>query len=304
MEIIDANNQTHVLPTTFTVKHQAVAATLTSVGATVCYNSTATLTGTSIAGVTSPVYRWYDSQTATTPVYTGATFTTPALTASKTYYLSVEGANYCENVVNTRKPVTVTVYANLTAGAIGAAQSICNNTAPQPLTQTTAPSGGTGSYSYQWQSSANNSAWTDIPYATSATYTPGQLTANTYYRRAVTSGSCGTVFSASILITVYPVVTVNAVTDRVGCDGTAMPLITFSSPTAGVTFKWANNNTSIGLGASGTGNLPQFTPTSTGQAIITVTPVYNGCDGTARTFTITVNSCVVPVNPHLRSFVY
>ncbi|MDR1259699.1 MAG: hypothetical protein LBK65_10580, partial [Tannerellaceae bacterium] len=62
-----------------------------------------------------------------------------------------------------------------------------------------------------------------------------------------------------------------------------------------------NSNTSIGLAASGTGNLPQFTAAQAGQATITVTPVYNGCDGTPRTFTITINPCSVPVNPHLRS---
>jgi hypothetical protein len=300
MEIIDNNNQTHTLTTTFTVKNQAVAATITTAGTTICYNSTATLTGSSIAGVTSPVYRWYSSQTATTPLYTGPTYTTPALTATTTYYVSVEGSNYCENVINTRKAVTVTASSNLTPGSIGTAQSICYNTAPQMLTEITAAGGGT----YQWQSSANNSDWANINDATSATYSPPALTASAYYRRAVTSGSCGTVYSASVLITVYPVVTVNAVSDTTVCAGTVVPQKTFSSPIAGVTYTWTNNNTAIGLAASGTGNQPQFTAAQVTQAVtatITVTPVYNGCAGTSRTYTITVNSCTVPVNPHIRS---
>ena len=133
MRIIDANNQTHVLPTTFTVKNQAVAATITTTGTSACSGATATLTGSSISGVTNPVYRWYDSQTATTPLYTGATYTTPALTASKTYYVSVEANNYCENVVNTRKAVTVTVYGTLTEDPSARLRLFATTPRPPPL---------------------------------------------------------------------------------------------------------------------------------------------------------------------------
>jgi hypothetical protein len=212
----------------------------------------------------------------------------------------VEGGNYCENEINTRKAVTVTVNGALTPGAIGTAQAICYNTPPAGFTQTTAPTGGTGTYTYQWQNSPDNSTWTNITGATAATYAPGQLTANTYYRRAVTSGTCGTVYSASILITVNPAVTVNAIADKTACAGTTVTATAFTSPTSGATFSWANSNPSIGLAAGGTGNLPQFTAAQAGEAIITVTPIYNGCNGKARTFTIRINPCVVPVNPHLR----
>ena len=74
---------------------------------------------------------------------------------------------------------------------------------PAALTELTPPSGGPGGYTYQWQSSPDNSSWTSIGGATGVGYAPPMLTASTYYRRQVTSGSCGTVNSASILITVY-----------------------------------------------------------------------------------------------------
>ena len=91
----------------------------------------------------------------------------------------------------------------LNAGSIGAAQSISTNTAPNTLTNSTSASGGDGSnYNYQWQKSTNNSTWTDISGATSPTYSPGALTTNTYYRRKVTSGSCGDAFTTSILISI------------------------------------------------------------------------------------------------------
>ncbi|MBK9672470.1 MAG: hypothetical protein IPO70_09510 [Bacteroidetes bacterium] len=56
---------------------------------------------------------------------------------------------------------------------------------------------------------------------------------------------------------------------------------------------WTNSNTDIGLGSSGSGNVPAFfTTNSTTSAIngsIDVTPTLNGCAGTAVNYVITVN---------------
>lgn len=65
-------------------------------------------------------------------------------------------------------------------------------------------------------------------------------------------------------------------------------------------FNWTNDTPSIGLAASGTGNIPSFAAVNTGStpmvATITVTPTTaNGCPGTSRQFTITVNP--TPVAP-------
>ena len=100
--------------------------------------------------------------------------------------------------------VLVTVYDDLVAGAIGSAQTICYNTSPAGLTDDTSPTGGTGSYAYQWQSSPDNATWSNISGATSATYSPGALTTSTYYRREVTSWLCESKHTSSILITVHP----------------------------------------------------------------------------------------------------
>ena len=59
------------------------------------------------------------------------------------------------------------------------------------------------------------------------------------------------------------------------------------------TYNWTNDTPSIGLAASGTGNILPFNAINTGTtpvvATITVTPVTGGCAGTPITFTITVN---------------
>jgi hypothetical protein len=76
--------------------------------------------------------------------------------------------------------------------------------------------------------------------------------------------------------------------------------VNFTSPTTGATtlsYNWTNNQPSIGLGASGSGNIASFTAINLGAtpvvATITVTPIYLAggvtCNGTPMSFTITVN---------------
>jgi hypothetical protein len=49
---------------------------------------------------------------------------------------------------------------------------------------------GSGTTTYQWQSSLNGSDWTDIPGATSLTYNPGVLYQTTWYRWVVRADRC------------------------------------------------------------------------------------------------------------------
>jgi len=85
----------------------------------------------------------------------------------------------------------------------------------------------------------------------------------------------------------------SAVTNNSVCAGAIVSASNFSSSITGTTYAWTNSNTSIGLGASGSGNVTSFTATnSTNNPIIgtiTVTPSANGCTGTPVVYTITVN---------------
>jgi len=96
-------------------------------------------------------------------------------------------------------------------------------------------------------------------------------------------------------ITVYPDLVVNDPADQTICAGSATTAVNFTG-TAGAVYNWTNSNPSIGLAASGTGNIPSFTPTFSGTspitATITVTPSFSGgpsCTSSSQTFTITVN---------------
>ncbi|MEM6319282.1 MAG: 3-coathanger stack domain-containing protein [Bacteroidota bacterium] len=105
-------------------------------------------------------------------------------------------------------------------------------------------------------------------------------------------------------IKILPTPDVIVPADTTYCNGEATAAIAFSSNVTGTLFNWTNDNTNIGLAASGTGNIASFTATnstiSTISATISVTPYTmrpNGiddsgmgddCVGTAQTFTISV----------------
>ncbi|MEI9911013.1 MAG: hypothetical protein WDO71_15865 [Bacteroidota bacterium] len=108
--------------------------------------------------------------------------------------------------------------------------TICSG---QPVTITgDNPSGGTGTYTYQWQESADGINWTDIPSATLQNHTTTLIT-SMYFRRKVTSAPCET-YSNIIFITVQASVATNTIsTDQSICINTAPATITGTLPTGG-----------------------------------------------------------------------
>ncbi|GAB2807280.1 PKD domain-containing protein [Ferruginibacter profundus] len=120
----------------------------------------------------------------------------------------------------------------------------------------------------------------------------GNSVANATIRVTPTANGCPGPFK-TFLITVHPTPNVAQPADQTLCNNSATAAITFSGTVAGTTYQWTNNNTTIGLAASGAGNIPSFIGNSNGATVntatITVTPMVNGCPGAAKIFTITVN---------------
>lgn len=111
------------------------------------------------------------------------------------------------------------------------------------------------------------------------------------YTFTTAAGQCATP-SARLVVTVNPLPSVSAGADTIVFDGAAIPAHIFEGNLVGAVFNWTNSNTSIGLPANGTGNVPAFTATNRGNdnatATITITPVLNGCAGEDKTYVITV----------------
>jgi Ig-like domain CHU_C associated/Secretion system C-terminal sorting domain len=75
---------------------------------------------------------------------------------------------------------TITCPANTTFCLSGDAGIITGST----------PTGGNGNYAYQWQVSVDNTNWSDVDGATSASYDPGTVFSTTRFRRIAKSSSC------------------------------------------------------------------------------------------------------------------
>ncbi len=111
---------------------------------------------------------------------------------------------------------------------------------------------------------------------------------------------------ARLDVIVHPVPTVNQPTNVLVQNGTATPPVIFTGAVSPTTFAWTSSNTSFGLSASGTGNIASFTANYTGGgnvqqvvSTIVVTPSANGCVGTAKTFTFTLNLNAAPTHSSL-----
>ncbi|MBN2613905.1 MAG: DUF4082 domain-containing protein, partial [Bacteroidales bacterium] len=112
---------------------------------------------------------------------------------------SVYSSNYYRDIV-----FALSDADTLIPGTIGSNQTICYNSIPSSLTQLTSPFGGVWQYEYQWQTSSDDTIWSDIPGAFQPVYNPPALLQSAFYRLQVTSGSYGPVFTNTVLITVPP----------------------------------------------------------------------------------------------------
>jgi len=144
-----------------------------------------------------------------------------------TYYFRAIIANGSCVGISNKIRLTVTGVSNLSAGSIGSNQIFCNSGNPAAFTQLTAPSGGAGTYTYQWQSSTDSITYTNISAATATTYDAPTISQTTYYRRITISGGCRA-FSN--------VVKVQVVTSVPSAPGTVSGYTTLCAQASGFTF--------------------------------------------------------------------
>lgn len=120
----------------------------------------------------------------------------PTNLTQTTYFRRVTSTTSC-GMANSNN-VKITVSGQLNEGTITGAQQICEGTKPNTITGTAVEG-----ITYQWQSSSNGDVWENIPGWNTQNFAPSEMTSSRYFRRAVTSG-CGTKYSNSIFVTVYP----------------------------------------------------------------------------------------------------
>jgi len=172
----------------------------------VCYGSAAiALTCTPSGGIEPYIYHWEistDGGSSWTSILTRtnqAVYSPPILAKTSQFRVRVTDGNSGEDYSNV---VVITVLASLTAGTIGDGQTICPGSTAEILVEKEPASGGTGSFSYQWQSSTDSLIWSDISGAVNSTFTPTGLNSDTWFKRLVVDPSCGTTGSNVVRINV------------------------------------------------------------------------------------------------------
>lgn len=143
----------------------------------------------------------------------------------------------------------------------------------------------TGAVLYTW------SPGTALNTTSGATVNASPTTTINYTVTGTDSSGC--VSDDIVTVTVNPLPAVDPIADQTLCAGAATNVVNFTSPTAGATFDWTNNTTSIGLGAAGNGDIASFNTVNTGATAVTATvsvsATANGCTGPITTFDIIVN---------------
>lgn len=247
-------------------------------------------------------YTWTNSNTAIglaaggsgdMPTFTAINTTSAPITATITISPKLNGC--------TGPTASYTITVNpLPIVTVPANQSFCIGTTVPGSNFSSTPAGAT----YTWTNSNTaiglaSSGNGNVPSFTAVN--PGSTSISATITVSPTVNGC-TGPSTTYTITINPLPKVTVPASYSVCTGTLTTAKTFSSIPNGATYSWTNSNTAIGLGASGTGNLPAFTPvnntTASISSVITVTPSLNGCVGPSSNFTITVNPQPTAILPN------
>ncbi|MBX2899353.1 MAG: gliding motility-associated C-terminal domain-containing protein [Cyclobacteriaceae bacterium] len=193
-----------------------------------CDAGEVTLTATGATGAQQ--YRWYDDPVANTLVFTGAAFTTPSLTATRNYYVSIyDPATACESARVT-VTATVTVIAKPAINPYGTI-SFCEGS----FVFLSAP---TGFATYLW--------------STGETTQQILVTQSGTYSVKTGNGTCQSVSSDDVLVEVIaaptrPIVTVSGNTTICGSGS-----VELSGP-VGFQYLWSNGATTQTITVTQTG---------------------------------------------------
>ncbi|MBU6261747.1 MAG: PKD domain-containing protein, partial [Bacteroidetes bacterium] len=297
--------------TSFTIAVNPIPTVNAVANQTICVGGTTTVV-TPTGNVAGTVYNWTNSNTAIGLAASGTgnipSFVTTnagntpisgTITITPTY---TNGGRSC-----TGAPITFSVTVNPipTVNSVSS-QIICNGSTTTGVTFT----GNVAGTVYNWTNSniaiglgasGTNTIASFVTTNTTNATISGTITATPVYTNA---GLGCTGAATSFTIAVNPIPTVNAVANQELCTGAPTALVSFSGFVPGTIFNWTNSNTSIGLTATGTGNIPSFTTINTGTlpqvATIIITPKYTNlgltCTGATKQFTYTVNAVPVIAN--------
>lgn len=244
---------------------------------TICIGGTTTLTGSGTAHASTP---WASSNTSVATVSSSGVVTAVSAGTTTITYMNSGGCTATQSIT----------VVSLPTAAISGSTTICSGQNAS-ITFT-----GTPNATVTYQDGGPNQ--TIVLDAAGNGTLPVSPTATTTYTLVSVQvnppGGCSSTLNGSATVTVNAPPTATAITPITVCSNATVNVPAFTSTPAGATFSWTNNNTTIGLAGSGSGNISSFTGLNPGSGsnagTISITPTLNGCTGSTATFTITVDS--------------
>ncbi len=242
--------------------------------------------------------KWYRGALSTTVLPT----TTSLVSGVDTLYVE-EAASNRVPVITITNPTPV---VNTTADKV-----VCNSSAVAAIAFSTTTTGG--AVNYTWTNSntaiglAANGSGNIASFTGVNTSGTKADTATIIVTPTITNAGISCVgVKDTFYIVVNPAAQVNGVSNQVVCNNAGTNAVNFSTVNTGgsTSYAWTNNNTAIGLAASGNGAIASFialnNTTAPVSGTITITPTFTnggvGCTSADSSFTISVNPTAT-VNP-------
>ncbi|WP_051929454.1 PKD domain-containing protein [Flavobacterium sp. 83] len=254
-------------------------------------------------GTGTATYQWYDDNGPKS----GATIDTyrPTNTVTTSYYCIITfSSGGCTSITSDKAIITINPQPTISTQPLTTQNSCVGGTISSPLSVTS--SGGTGTPSYQWYSTTNNSPTGGTQVGTnSATYTPPALTIvqtyNYYVVITYSGGGCNSITSnlAQIVVVNDPTVITQPLTTQTVCqnsNATVLSVAASGGLGSNYSYQWFSSisNSNIGgfliLGEINNTFLP---PTSNVGTLyyycVIKQPTGTGCNTTSVTAMVTVN---------------
>lgn len=224
----------------------------------------------------------YSNSTTKNSLNPSFNFVTPG-----TYTISLSLFNSC-GIVKTSQTVQVTKPPTVIINNIA---NSCDIASINPTAVVDGCTPLATGLTYAWSFPGGNPVSSTLPIPGTINYNaPGTYTVTL----KVTNADCGAATTDTKTFKVNITPAVNEIPNQLVCNGSPTAPVKFTGNLPNTTYNWKIDNPAIGLIPSvGKDSIPSFIAVNTTgipvSSVITVTPVSNGCGGTAKTFTIVVN---------------
>jgi gliding motility-associated-like protein len=264
----------------------------------VCKNSAASLSASSTT-ISNPVFIWYSNAALTTVAHVGASFNTPTLASTTTYYVTVSGDNACANTPANAKVVVVTVKEYATAADISVSNTnICSGSGTTLMASSLTVTNPV----FTWYSDASLT----VPVFTGPSYSITSVTATTtYYVTVKGTNKCenAAADAKAVTITVNPLATTTDIIvsgNTVACTGNGTVLTASSASVTNPVFTWYNDAALTNIAYLGSVfSTPVLNASTTYYVTVKGDNKCENAPGTARAVNITISAA--PSNPIISS---